>query len=168
MRRAQRGEQAAFALLFERWRRPIFSFLMRRTGRRESAEEAFQNTWLRAWQWRARYDPTRPFRPWLYTVAANAGCDARRVRPDEFELKHEPGSGSDPFLGRDELVSALHGLSPGDRELLLLTGEGFTANEIGEMEGLKPGTVRMRVMRARKRIRSQIVGDDLVSPAVHR
>ncbi len=154
MRRALDGEHAAFEQLFERWRAPIFAFLMRRTGSRHAAEEAFQNTWLRVWQWRSRYNPDRPFRPWLYTVAAHAGCDARKPRPDEFELAFERGGPRDPHRGRDELLSALHGLSPGDRRLLLLVGEGFTAKEIAEMEGLGHGAVRMRISRARARIRA--------------
>lgn len=156
MAAAREGDHQAFRTLFDRYRERVFSFLMRRTGRRQNAEEAFQITWLRLWQWRARYDPSRPLRPWLFTIAANAGSDARRPTPEDFREVVELSGGTAGREARDALLSALHELSPADRRLLLFVGEGYTSQEIAAMEGLKPGTVRMRIKRARERVAERL------------
>ena len=150
------GSREAYEALVAGWGPRIFAFLLRRTGSRFAAEEAYQETWLRVWQWRARYDPARAFRPWLFTIASNAGFDSRKPRRDDFELAEEPGVDRDPVPARDSLLKALHALSPADRRLVLLAGEGFNATEIGAMEALKPGTVRMRLKRARERMAAAI------------
>ena len=62
---------------------------MRRLGNRTRAEEAFQETWSRVWRYRERYDASRPFRPWLYTIAANKARDFLRAkgRRQEYSLE---------------------------------------------------------------------------------
>lgn len=152
----QQGDRSAYEALYARWRDPIQRFLLRRTGSLASAEEALQETWMRVYRHRARYDATRPFRRWLYGIAANAGHDAARPQADVFVLPAEPG---DPIGLRDTLVSALHGLEAGDRRLLLLAVEGFEPAEIAEMLELPSGTVRMRLSRARERVRAAVEAD---------
>ena len=153
MARVQGGERAAYEALYERWCDRCYGFLLRRTGQRLAAEEALQETWLRVYRWRERYDPTRPFRPWLYTLAANAGRDAREPEPRHFELPRAP---DDPMGLRDTLISALHLLDELDRRILLLVIEGFNATEVGAMLTLQPPAVRMRLMRARRQLREAL------------
>lgn len=146
----QQGDQDAYRQLYDRWRRPVFSFLVRRTGSLSLAEDAHQETWLRVYHRARSFNPQRPFRPWLYTLAANAGHDARRPEPTALTL--DPSVSEDPGL-RDLLVSALHCLDEKDRKILLLVVEGFTAPEIAEMMEFGESGVRMRLLRARARIR---------------
>jgi RNA polymerase sigma factor (sigma-70 family) len=153
MAQVQAGDTSAYRELYERWRKPVFSFLVRRTCALALAEEAHQETWLRVYHHRHRYDSDLPFRPWLYTIAANAGRDARW--PDASSLTLDPAVSEEPGL-RDLLVSALHCLDGLDRRILLLVVEGFTASEIGVMIGIGDGGVRMRLSRARARIREVI------------
>lgn len=155
------GSRGAYEELVHAWGERVFSFLLRRTGTRFAAEEAYQETWLRVWQWRSRYDAARAFRPWLFTIASNAGFDSRKPRRDDFELVVEPSGCTDPVPARDSLVKALHVLSPADRRLVLLAGEGFNATEIGHMQDLKAGTVRMRLKRARERMSSALAQPDV-------
>ena len=98
----QCDDRAAYEQLFTRWSPPLFRFLGRRTGALEQAEEAHQETWLRVYRWRKRYDPKRPFRPWIYTLAANAGRDAMRPQPALFRL---PAQGGGTQAARDALAS---------------------------------------------------------------
>ncbi len=148
----QRDDRAAYETLYTRWSRPLFRFLGRRTGALQQAEEAHQETWLRVYRWRRRYDPQRPFRPWIYTLAANAGRDAMRPQPALFRLPAQRGGTQ---AARDALVSALHGLGPTDRKIMLLAAEGFKTAEVAQMVSLKPAAVRKRISRARRRIRER-------------
>ncbi|MCB9778804.1 MAG: RNA polymerase sigma factor [Alphaproteobacteria bacterium] len=147
----QDGDRAAYDELFRRWRDPVYRYLHRRCGSQERADDAFQECWLRVHRFRHRYDPGRTFRPWLFTIAANAGYDARRPRPDEHELDERLPAPRPDLTSRDLAVRALAALEPDDRKLLLLVVEGFSAVEIAEMLETRPGTVRMRIKRARER-----------------
>ncbi len=150
MARVQREDRAAYEQLYARYKDRVFGFLGRRTGSMERAQEAHQEAWLRVFRWRHRFDTSRSFRPWIFAIAANAGRDAMRPQPAIFRLPVQPGEPQDV---RDRLISALHALRPEDRRLMLLVAEGFTAEEVGEMLGMKAPAVRKRVSRARKRIR---------------
>ena len=61
---------------------------------------------------------------------------------------------------RDALVQALFTLSVRDRRLILLETEGFAPREIAAMQGLRPGTVRVRLHRARRRLGDVLGGPD--------
>lgn len=157
MIRVRAGDRAAYEGLYARWKDPTFRFLVRRTGARAQAEEAHQEAWLRVYRFRAGYDPTRPFRSWLYTIAANCGRDAVKPELPVFALPLEP---NDPADLRDRLVGALMALDPGDRRLILLAAEGFDGPEIAEMLGIGAGAVRMRLHRARQRMREAVDAED--------
>lgn len=158
MSQVRAGSHAAYEELWARWYRPIFSFLLKRTGHRGKAEDALQETFLRLFRYRKRYQPGRPFRSWIFAIAANAGRDARRPEAEIFWLV-EPGDTSVEL--RDSLVRALHQLEAEDRRILLLSAEGFKGPEIAEMLGIRPGAARMRLSRARERVRSLLEGADV-------
>jgi len=151
MARVREGDRAAYEALYHRWKEPVFAFLLRRTGTRSAAEDAHQDAWLRVYRWRRRYDPTRPFRPWLYAIAVNAGHDARRPEPGLLSLPAAVTAPADPLETRNVLVAALHALSPRDRRLLLLEGEGFAPAEIAGILALNSGAVRTGLHRAHAR-----------------
>jgi RNA polymerase sigma-70 factor, ECF subfamily len=146
----QREDRSAYEQLYVRYSGRVFGFLCRRTGAREQADEAHQETWLRVYRWRQRFDPDRNFGSWLFAIAANAGRDAARPRPREFQLPLMQGERQDL---RDQLISVLHSLEPKDRRLILLVAEGFTADQVGAMVGMKGPAVRKRVSRARQQLR---------------
>ena len=162
MRRLQRGDQDAYTELYRRWRLPIFRFLLRRTCSRSHAEEALQETWTRLYRYRRSYDPGRPFRSWLYRVASNAGHDARRPQPEQLFLREDlleaSYSTQQQLQVRNTLIVALHRLSPSERRLLLLVGEGFTSSEVSEILKIPPSTVRTHLSRARRSIREALDG----------
>ena len=155
----QGGDRAAFDELYRRWSRPLFSFLLKRTGRRSYAEEALQETFLRVHRFSAKYDPARPFKSWVFRIAANAGRDAWFPDRNLMTLNvpstvaHQP---TDAIEARDLLMKGLFRLRPEDRNVLLLELEGFTPGEIADMRSQKPATVRSRLSRARTRLRAQL------------
>ena len=153
MVRLKRGDASAYDALYGRWSARVFQFLVRRTGSRLAAEDALQETWLRVYRYRERYDPSRRFSAWLYTIAAHAGHDAREPEFESFDW--EPPTEHDAHM-RDDVIRALNALDPDDRKVILLTIEGYTSVEVGEMLQLRPGTVRMRLKRARETMNAKL------------
>src|SRR5215212_8073430 len=72
------GNKAGFTQLVERYQRELFHFLVRFLGDRAAAEDVFQESFLQVHQSAAQFDPSRRFRPWLFTIAANKARDLMR------------------------------------------------------------------------------------------
>lgn len=91
------GDRDGLARLLERYERPLFSYLARMLGGVGDAEDAYQEVCLRLLRSADTYDPSRPIRPWLYTIATNV-CRrllSQRVRRETLSLRGEEE-------GRDE------------------------------------------------------------------
>ena len=80
------GDESGFEALVRRYEAPLTNFLVRLTGNRASAEDAFQDAFLRVYEKRHLFKPGLPFKPWLYRIAVNAARDRFRVS------RHESGA----------------------------------------------------------------------------
>lgn len=82
------GDAVAFRTLIERHQDDLLRFLVRLTGDRASAEDVFQETFLQVHLSIDSFDPTRRFKPWMFTIAANKARDLlrKRVRRQEVDL----------------------------------------------------------------------------------
>jgi RNA polymerase sigma-70 factor (ECF subfamily) len=78
---ARNGEQGAYASLIEPHRSALHAHCYRMLGSLHDAEDALQDTLLRAWRGLAGFDGERPLRPWLFAIATNACLDAIAKRP---------------------------------------------------------------------------------------
>ena len=90
------GDQSAFTVLAERHRRELLVHCYRMLGSFHDAEDALQDTFLRAWRYRESLEDGAPLRPWLYRVATNACLDAiaRDHRRSALARAAEEESGS--------------------------------------------------------------------------
>ena len=162
MERVVSGDRSAWRELWDRWHRPVFAFLLKRTGSRQAAEEAHSEMWLKVWRYLKSYDGQRPFRSWLFRIAVNAGHDASRAEASMWSMDPDDlaaipaASGKNPVVLRDLLSRALHELAPIDRRILLLTLEGFDSAEIGGLLEMNSTTVRVRLHRAREQLRGSL------------
>jgi len=157
------GSPEAFDRVYQVHRARLFSFLVRMTGRRDLAEDLFQETWMRlASRAHSLADDTRLL-PWLFTVARNlyrshlrwTALDSRRL--DQLSL--EPAGSSTvatPYHAaaesetRRRLETAIASLSPPYREVILLVAvERLRPTEAADILGLKPEALRQRLARAR-------------------
>ena len=75
---ARRGDEDAFRALVEPHRRELHAHCYRMLGSLQDAEDALQETLLRAWRGLGGFQDGKPLRPWLYTIATNASLDADR------------------------------------------------------------------------------------------
>ncbi len=153
----------AFAGVVETYQVPVFNLCHRMLGDPDQAEEAAQETFLRAFRSLRRYDPARPLRTWLLSIAAHHCIDlARRRSLVEFlplgrrELGHaDPGP--EPALIRkestEEVSRMLRALNPGERAAVILTyWYDLSQAEVAAAMGSTVDAVRTRLYRARRRL----------------
>jgi RNA polymerase sigma factor (sigma-70 family) len=158
-------DPAEFGAVFDRHAPAIFLFAAHRLGR-QAAEDVLAETFSRAFAARGRaYAVDGSLRAWLYKIASNLIADELRRRERALaaqeRLRARAGSGGgfaadagvaviDP-----ELVAALEGLPPQEREALLLLAWGeLSYAEIAVVTGAPIGTVRSRLNRARSHVRA--------------
>ncbi len=157
---------ASFAAIFDRHFDAIYGYLQRRIGP-DLAEELASQTFLVAFDQRARYDPSfSKARPWLFGIASN--LLRRQRREERRQLKAYARTGIDP-LGdalegaearldaadmRRELAAALAKLPAEELDVLLLYAWAeLSYAEMAQALGTPIGTVRSRLSRARRRVR---------------
>ncbi len=163
-----KGDNDAFAEVVKRFERPVFSHLIRMLGNEEDAEEQLQMTFCRVYRYRNNYDPQRPLVTWIFTIASNLAKKEWRRRsrwsmiPLEKVVLKGPGNMTPHYReGRRELASsieeAVNELPEHYREpFLLRESQGLTYEEIAEVLGIRIGTVKSRINRARACLRESL------------
>lgn len=138
----------------------IMAYCLRLAGPSE-AEDAVAETFATAWR-KVRQLPDPPL-PWLYVTARTTILSQRRKRVRQGEIAGRIASLTDlaaesPEVGhgrRTELLAVLEALSEDDREALLLTmWDGLSTAQAAEVLGTSAGTLRVRIHRARAKLRS--------------
>jgi RNA polymerase sigma-70 factor (ECF subfamily) len=165
-----RGHAQAFPILMERYRPELHGFLQRFIGSRAAAEDVFQETFLQIHLSAAAFDPTRIFRPWLYTIAANKARDwyrkDRRRRGVSLQTPiGENGDGelidlfaadihqpAQPLTLREEsalVKTAVDALPTIHREIIVLAYfQRMNYQQISEILQIPLGTVKSRLHSA--------------------
>jgi RNA polymerase sigma-70 factor (ECF subfamily) len=167
---ASLGDPRVFAGLFDRHYAAVAGFLRRRLER-SLADELASETFLQAFDGRARYDVSRAdARPWLFGIASHLLSrhrrgEERRLRAfarsdrvaEEERWFEDVDRRLDAAAAAPVLAAALASLGTGDREVLLLYAwADLSYEEISAALGLPLGTVRSRLHRARERVRGEL------------
>lgn len=165
-RAAVAGDGEAFGRLAERYVLAARRVAMAVLRNQEEADDAVQDGLLAAWRAIDRFDPARPFRPWLMRIVSNAALDAvrrRQVRRTE-EIPHAvesrdvlPDRATDHTLIRETLEAALAELPERQRiAVVLFDVEGYGHADIAEVLQVPEGTVRSYVFHARRALRKTL------------
>ncbi len=164
--RASEGDEAAFRQLYERHVGAVRGYLIGRMGP-DSVDDVVSETFATAWRSAARFDrTTTSARPWLYGIATNvlARHREREARWIEQQARSpEPGAPGEPTAYDLDpvLARAIGRLSPALRDVLLLSALGeLEPVEVARALELKPSTVRVRLLRARRIVRRALEGTD--------
>ena len=153
------GEPGAFRHLVERYEREAFAHALAITACRDTARDAVQEAFVDAFSHLDRFDRSRRFYPWLYTLLRNRcfkQLAAKRpvaglVANDLIEPSRDPGDES------PDLEKALLSLEPEERELVLLKHlDGLTYGELAERLGIPAGTVMSRLFHARRKLQARL------------
>lgn len=176
--RLRRREPAAFDDAYALYHPRIFRFLLRLAGRRQVAEDLFQDTWLAAARHAGNLDEDTDLGAWLFTIARNRFRSHRRWSFLDFaqreRLTHEPPdlapSPDREVEARAEaaaVTEAFARLTPAHREVLLLAVvEGMETAQVAAVLGLKPDAVRQRISRARAELAAHLETENAVTRAI--
>lgn len=169
LEQAGNGNTAAFQILYERYRDPIFRFAYRLLGSVEAAEDVAHDCFLSLIKEPGRFDSTRAsLRTYLYAAARNQAAKRYQSFGRETaidELADEPRSADrqgpmalvldDELAG--EVAQAIASLPPLQREaLVLFEYEDLSLAEIAAVVGADSGTVKGRLFRAREKLRARL------------
>jgi len=172
---ARTGDEQAFERLLEPHLRALHLHCYRLLGSLHDADDALQETSLRAWRSLDRFESRAPFRAWLYRIATNVSLRAieRRARipealdPEEAEiasyLQPYPDRLLEPTAAVEEresiglaFVSVMQLLPPRQRAVLVLRDVlGWSAREVADMLGDSVASVTSALQRARERLESE-------------
>lgn len=163
-RRFAAGDTGAVREMYARWSGPVYTVAISRLGYRHLAEEALQETFVKAWQAYDSFDPRRGLGPWLYTIARRVALDiARRERrrPITTTLSDTAEAPDATTLSQAweewEVRCALRDLPGDERELVRLTHYvGLSQSQIADQLGLPIGTVKSRIHRAHRRLADRL------------
>ncbi len=176
---AQAGDEGAFRLLTDPYRRELHLHCYRMLGSLHDAEDALQDTLVRAWQHLTSFEPRGSFRAWLYRIATNVCLTTAARRRTELQRVHDVetpegeaitlapypdtlldelpsrAAGPDARYDLDESVqlaflAAVQLLPPRQRAVLLLRDVlGFAAAEVAELIDASTAGVNSTLQRAR-------------------
>jgi RNA polymerase sigma-70 factor (ECF subfamily) len=177
--RCRDGDLDAFGLLYERYRRPILAYLYQIVRDYDQAACIAQDVFLKVFQRADRYDPSRRFSTWFYTVARNAALDWLQARNRRVQVSFAdadddaPGVRTpadtrlaevDERLQRSEAVAAINAalaeLPQIYREIVeLIIFQDMTYEQASEiLGGVSLGTLRSRMFHALRLLRERLAG----------
>lgn len=167
------GERFAFQELVDRYQGRLLNFIYRTINDRDRAEDLVQETFVRVYRHLHRFDSTKKFSTWIYTIASNLAKNELRNRSrnplvlfqaikKNWEADHRPLEFEDSTYSPDDLFrkrclrekveSAVAELPEHHRVVFVLRElEGKAYDEISEITGVTLGTVKSRLNRARNR-----------------
>ena len=175
----QQGEVRAFEVLLARHRRPVFNFILRFIGDKETAEDLLQESFMRVIRGADAYKRQAKFTTWLYTIARNLCVDQTRRRKHRKHASLDAPMGSDEDSGTlldvvagNELASdrktvnkelfatmekAIAGLAEDQREVFLMREFlDLPFKQIAEVVGVAENTVKSRMRYALEKLRLEL------------
>ena len=170
--RVRAGDVDAFRVLVERHNPAVFRLAYRMTGNQQDAEDAVQETFLRAYRQLRRFEPRASFGTWLYRIAANCSLDLLRKRQREAGGRASGDSAingvSDALVAdlpspdalasnaevQQQVESALAQLTPVERAAFTLRHfEGRSIEEISTTLGVGANAAKQSIFRAVQKVR---------------
>lgn len=165
------GEKRAFGELVARYQSRLLNFVYRTIGDRDRAEDLVQETFIRVYRHLHRFDQSKKFSTWIYTIASNLAKNELRNRSrnplvlfqaikQNWDADHRPLEWEDNTYRPDDLFRKRHLKETVERAVqdlpehhrvvfVLREVEGKTYEEIAAITGVNLGTVKSRLNRAR-------------------
>jgi RNA polymerase sigma-70 factor (ECF subfamily) len=154
-------DEDAFRVFYEQTARGLMAYLSRATGDTDAATDLLQETYYRLLRATTTFESEAHRRHYLFRIAANLVRDRRRrpsreiplPEPGEEQIQLSENSLAGAIAARRDVGRALVALRPRDRDLLWFAyAQGMTHSEIAASLGVKSGSVRLLLFRARGRL----------------
>lgn len=173
--RARAGDEEAWRELVEATHREVYSLCLRILRDPDDAAEATQDAYVKAWRGLGGFRGEAQFRTWLYRVAANAALSKHRSRKrrreretriDDDQLVQVAGADSTEAqagarIDLARLERAVAGLPEHYRTAVVLRDVyGMTIEEIAAQMRISETAAKVRIHRARKRLKQEVLGDE--------
>jgi RNA polymerase sigma-70 factor (ECF subfamily) len=167
--RAQGGDRNAFRELVSIHAQGVLNVIFRMCGNTQVAEDAAQETFIRAWSHLGSFRVDSSLRNWLYRLAINTATDMlrkeKRILPedvDDFQLA-DPQPGPEGIYLQEErtalVQAAIQSLPDASRAVLVLKEyEGLSYREIADALDIPIGTVMSRLNYARRTLKEKLEG----------
>ena len=159
------GEQRVYAQLVERYKNYAFAIALRIVPSRPDAEEAAQDAFIKAYNNLARFNREARFSTWLYRIVFNTAVSYRRKQKNVFQSIEntivEYDQDSEKIMEKKDksrfLQMGLEKLNEADRvAITLFYLKEMSLEEIGNITGMMPNTVKVRIHRARLRLADEM------------
>ena len=156
------GDRQAYALLVDEYKSPIYNLAYRMTGNSEDADDLTQETFIHAYQYLWRYDTSRKFFTWLYTLALNLirnHFKKNKYNKSSEELSANLLADKNPspeteLIETQEISVYLLRLEDESRALLIMKfHQGLTFEEIAQITGKSLSAVKMRIYRGLEKLK---------------
>ncbi len=161
---ARKGDDEAFGRLVENYQTPVYHLCYRMLGNSNDAEDAAQESFIRAYRYLKKYDPNRSFATWLLSIASHYCIDRMRKRklatvstaviPAEIIADRNAPNPEKQFKSKEKealMENLLNDLKPTDRAAIVLRyWHDYSEVQIAEALGLTVSAVKSRLYRARR------------------
>lgn len=181
MRRTQKGDRQAFALLYERYSSSVLSYLYRMLGNVEDVESIGQEVFLRAFRFAATYRYPEKFSTWLFTITRNLAINNARRRKrspvrnvtelnlEGVEMNSDPyqvaSRATDNVETQEEIARVLKALEdlPQDQKEVIVLGvfQDMSYAQMEEITKTKAVTLRSRMFHGLRKLAKMIGGEEL-------
>ncbi|MBY5993510.1 RNA polymerase sigma factor [Ferrimonas balearica] len=157
--RAQAGDRAAFARLYQRHHRRTYALCFRLLGQASRAEDAVQEVYLRVWQKLPQYRFDARFTTWLHRLTVNLVLNELQKQPWwqkvlPLEGQEEPAAPDPNLEGVDRLLPRLP--TRARQVFVLFAIEGYRHEEIARLLGIRAGTSKAQYHRARQLLQEML------------
>lgn len=170
VRHAANGDTAAWEPLMLAHQQAVFRFAYLLLGDPDEAEDIAQETFLRAWKYLRRFDPSRQLRPWLLSIASNLASNRRRsagrylaALTRAFRTEPPPITIEDKNVEQSQantLWQAVRTLEYADQQIIYLRYFlELPVHETAQALNIAEGTVKSRLNRALEKLRKTIKQD---------
>jgi RNA polymerase sigma-70 factor, ECF subfamily len=167
--RCRQGDRAAFEELVRLTHRRVYSLAYRLVRDRSDAEDVSQEAYLRIFRGLAGFRKEAAFETWMYRIVTNCAMSHLRrrgrfgdlLRDEEGPDQATPDRAQELTVERDELSRGLAALPEGQRVAVLLKDVyGLSVREIATELGIEEGAVKVRVHRARRKLKELLENGD--------
>lgn len=175
IKKAAAGNEEAFEALVLAYQTPVYNLCLRMTGNPDDAADVAQEAFLKAWRNLSSFQFESAFSTWLYRLTSNACLDFLRSKKrraavsltaddDEAQMLDVPDPAPTPenlLLAQENsraVAEAVSALEPEHRQVITLRViQELSYAEIAEILGVKEGTVKSRLARAREHLRKKLL-----------